>query len=81
MMGGEGVWRHTNSVEEAQGGSAASTKRDPAAGVGIVLSPRMLSRVKGSGDVGSRIAWVHIAGGPVDLMPQLIYVVEGGTRD
>ena len=35
---------------------------DPAAGVTIMLSPRMAEKVIGEGHVGTRIAWVRIAG-------------------
>ena len=33
--------------------------RDPAAGVAIMLSPRMADKVLDEGHVGTRIAWVH----------------------
>ena len=43
--------------EDDQGGCS-----DPTAGVGIMLSARMADKIVDQGHVGTRIAWVKLAG-------------------
>ena len=51
---------------------------DPAAGVAIMLSPRMADKVIGQGHVGTRIAWVRIAGPVCNIFYVVVYVPHKG---
>ena len=54
------------------------TDPDPAAGVAILLSPRVADRVLGQGCVGSRIVWVRIAGPVCNLFIIVVYIPHRG---
>ena len=54
------------------------TDPDPAAGVAILLSPRMADMILGSGRVGARIAWVRLAGPVCNLFVIVVYVSHRG---
>lgn len=47
---------------------------DPAAGVTILLSPRMTDRILDSGCVGSRIVWVRLVGSVCNMFAIVVYV-------
>ena len=47
---------------------------DPAGGVAIMLSPRMAAHYRGSGCVGSRIAWVRVKGPTCCLFIVVVYI-------
>ena len=47
---------------------------DPASGVAIMLSPRMLPHYRDSGHVGSRIAWVRFAGPVCNIFFVAVYL-------
>ena len=51
---------------------------DPAAGVAIMLSPRMADRILDSGCVGSRIAWTRLAGPVCNMFIIVTYVPHRG---
>ena len=51
---------------------------DPAAGVAVMLSPRMASKVIGEGHVGTRIAWVRIAGPVCNIFYVVVYIPHKG---
>ena len=51
---------------------------DPAAGVAILLSPRMANRILSSGCVGARIVWVRLAGSVCNLFIIVVYVPHRG---
>ena len=54
------------------------TDPDPAAGVAIMLSPRMADRIPGQGYVVSRIVWVRIAGPVCNLFVIVTYIPHRG---
>ena len=51
---------------------------DPAAGVAIMLSPRIADKVLDSGHVGTRIAWVRIAGPVCNIFFIVTYIPHKG---
>jgi len=51
---------------------------DPAAGVAFALSPRMANKVLDSGYVGTRIAWVKIAGPVYNIFFITTYIPHKG---
>ena len=51
---------------------------DPAAGVAIMLSNRMANKVISSGHVGTRIAWVRIAGPVCNIFFVVVYIPHKG---
>ena len=54
---------------------------DPAAGVAILLSDRMVKKVLSSGCVGSRIVWVRIAGPICNLFVIVVYIPHKGRTN
>ena len=56
------------------------TDPDPAAGVVILLSPRMTDRLLSWGCVGSRIVWVRLAGPVCNLFVLITYVPHRGRK-
>ena len=53
---------------------------DPAAGVAILLSPRMADRILESGCVGARIAYVRLEGPVCNLFVIVPYVPHKGRK-
>ena len=51
---------------------------DLAAGVAIMLSPRMADKVIGEGHVGTRIAWVRLAGPVCNIFYVVVYIPHKG---
>ena len=51
---------------------------DPAAGVAILLSPRMADRILDSGCEGARIVWVRLAGPVCNLFIIVVYIPHRG---
>ena len=51
---------------------------DPAAGVAIMLSPRMADKVIGQGHVGTRIAWVRLSGPVCNIFYVVVYIPHKG---
>ena len=48
--------------------------KDPAAGVAIMLAPRMVQHYRDSGHVGTRIAWVRFAGPVCNIFLVAVYI-------
>ena len=53
---------------------------DPAAGVAILLSPRMADRILDKGNVGARIVYVRLQGPVCNLFIVVIYVPHKGRK-
>jgi len=53
---------------------------DPAAGVAILLSPRMADRILDQGCVGSRIVYVRLAGPVCKLFIVVVYIPHKGRK-
>ena len=53
---------------------------DPAAGVVILLSPRMTDKVIGEGHVGTRISWVRITGSVCNIFYVVSYIPHKGRK-
>ena len=51
---------------------------DPAAGVAILLSSRMADKIIGEGHVGTRIAWVRLAGPVCNIFFIAVYIPHKG---
>ena len=66
-------------VHSAPAGNDENGKNpDPAAGVAIMLSNRMANKVISSGHVGTRIAWVRIAGPVCNIFFVVVYIPHKG---
>ena len=79
---------HTKRQFESQGwvcSQAAEVKDgkciDPAAGVAIMLSTRMTTKVLSQGSVGTRIAWVRVAGPVCNLFFVVTYIPHKGRTN
>ena len=53
---------------------------DPAAGVAILLSSKMVGRILDSGCVGNRVVWVRLAGPVCNLFVVVVYVSHKGRK-
>ena len=51
---------------------------DPAAGVAIMLSPRMTEKILDTGHVGTQIAWVRLKGPVCNIFYIVVYVPHKG---
>ena len=51
---------------------------DPAAGVAIMLSPRMAEKILDRGHVGTRIAWVRLKGPVCNIFYVVVYIPHKG---
>ena len=71
------TWIHSEIAKTDKQGRC----NDPAAGVAIMLSPKMANKVIGSGHVGTRIAWVRIKGPVCNLMYVVTYVPHKGRTE
>ena len=58
--------------------NADGTDPDPAAGVTILLSPKMADRILSQGCIGARIVWVRLAGPVCNLFVIVTYVPHRG---
>ena len=68
------AWIHSAPAQaDAQGKCS-----DPAAGVAIMLSSRMTSKILSSGHVGTRIAWVRLKGPVCNLLYIVVYIPHKG---
>ena len=68
-------WTPSKIAAEKEGKS-----EDPAAGVAILLSEKMSMNVLSRGHVGSRIAWVRIAGPVCNLFVVVVYIPHKGRQ-
>ena len=68
------IWIHSAQAQaDAQGKCS-----DPAAGVAIMLSPRMAAKTLDSGHVGTRIAWARIKGPICNIFYIVVYIPHKG---
>ena len=68
------TWIHSAPAEVDTQGKCS----DPAAGVAIMLSPRMAAKILDSGHVGTRIAWVRLKGPICNLFYIVVYIPHKG---
>ena len=68
------LWITSAIAEKHESGPKQGKSKDPAAGVAIMLSPRMLQHYRGSGHVGTRIAWVRFAGPVCNVFFVAVYI-------
>ena len=72
-------FQHKTWIHSAPAAIDANDKCiDPAAGVTIMLSPRMAAKTLDTGHVGTRIAWVHLKGLVCNLFYIVVYIPHKG---
>ena len=72
-------FKHKTWIHSAPAAVDANGKcSDPAAGVAIMLSPRMADKILDSGHVGTRIAWVRLKGPVCNIFYIVSYVPHKG---
>ena len=68
-------YKHKTWIHSAPAAVDAHGKcSDPAAGVAIMLSPRMAEKILDTGHVGTRIAWVRLKGPVCNLFYIVAYI-------
>ena len=70
-------WIRSEVAEKDKQGNC----NDPAAGVAILLSPRMAERVMAQGRVGARIVWVRLKGPICNLFVIVVYIPHKGRTN
>ena len=60
--------------------SALGVNPDPAAGVAILLSPRMADRLLDSGCVGTRVVYGLVAGPVCNMFVMVVYIPHRGRK-
>ena len=72
-------FQHKTWIHSAPAAIDANGKcSDPAAGVAIMLSPRMAAKTLDTGHVGTRIAWVRLKGPVCNLFYIVVYIPHKG---
>ena len=67
-------WVHSAQAEVDEQGKST----DPAAGVAIMMSPRMADKVLDEGHVGTRIVWVRLKGPICNIFYVVCYIPHKG---
>ena len=70
------TWIHSAPAGKDEQGKST----DPAAGVAIMLSNRMADKIIDQGHVGTRIAWVRIAGPVCNIFFIVVYIPHRGRK-
>ena len=68
------LWITSEVAEKFKSGPKQGKCSDPATGVAIMLSPRMSQHFKDAGNVGTRIAWVRLAGPVCNIFIVTVYI-------
>ena len=68
------TWIHSSPAQVDSQGKC----NDPAAGVAIMLSKKMATKILGQGHVGTRIAWVRLKGPVCNIFYIVVYVPHKG---